>query len=191
MMKKLILLLSVITLASCSTCMLAQIPPQYLYVDASCGAALPNYVTKIRVTDNCQVVSVDQTPSPGSWLTVPTTTVLIRATDNFNNQTDLMFTVTLIDTIAPTIEVTDTTLVTRVYEVVDGLYDTADRILARQVWFEESTAPDSLWTDEDFCNSTLLTWTDPCKAFTGEGMRVWTFISQADTVMIQPKAIVL
>ncbi len=164
--------------------MLGQIPPQYLYMDQTCGAALPDYLTKISVTDNCQVDTVWQSPTRGSWLTVPTTTVLIRAIDNFNNHTDMVFTVTLIDTIAPTITVTDTTLITRVYEVADGLYDIAERMLARQVWFEESTAPDSLWTDDDFCNSTLLTWTDPCKAFTGEGYRVHTFISQADSVYI-------
>ena len=101
----------------------------------------------------------------------------------------MMFTVTLIDTVPPTITVTDTTLLTDAYDVLDGLYDTAERILAQQVWFEESTAPDSLWTDDDFCNSTLLTWTDPCKAFTGEGYRVHTFISQADTVIIQRKTL--
>jgi hypothetical protein len=60
-------------------------------------------------------------------------------------------------------------------------------MLARQMWFEESTAPDSLLTDDDFCNSTMLTWTDACKAFTGEGMRVHTFISPNDTVIIQTR----
>jgi hypothetical protein len=164
--------------------MIAQVPPQYLHVDASCGAALPNYLTKISVTDNCAVTSVEQTPSPGSWLTVPTTTVLIRAKDNFNNTTDMMFTVTLIDTIAPTITVTDTTLITRVYQVAGGLYDIAERMLAQQVWFEERNAPDSLITNEDYCNSILLTWTDPCKAFTGEGFRIHTFISPTDSVYI-------
>ena len=188
-MKRLLYLIMIITLASCSTCMLGQIPPQYLHVDSTCGAALPDYLRAISVTDNCEVASVEQTPSAGSWLTQPTTTVLIRATDNFGNRTDMMFTVTLIDTVPPTITVTDTTLLTDAYDVLDGLYDTAERILAQQVWFEESTAPDSLWTDDDFCNSTLLTWTDPCKAFTGEGYRVHTFISQADTVIIQRKTL--
>lgn len=167
-MKKAIFLLSIV-LSSCSTCMIGQIPSQYLYVDSTCGAALPDYLTKINVTDNCQVVSVEQTPSPGSWLTVPTTTVLIRATDNFNNRTDMMFTLTLIDTI-PTITVTDTTLITKAYDVADSLYDIAEKIIAQQLWHGDGAAPDSLWTDDDFCNSTLLTWTDPCKGVHGRGL---------------------
>ena len=180
-MKKLIFLLSII-LSSCSTCMIAQIPPQYLYVDSTCGAALPDYLTKISVTDNCQVASVEQTPSPGSWLTVPTTTVLIRATDNFNNRTDMMFTVTLIDTIPPTITVTDTTLITDAYNVVDGLYDIAERMLARQVWFEESMAPDSLLADGDFLNDYLVCYTAPGKAWGFDGIRLWTFAKPGTSI---------
>ena len=185
-MKKLLFLLSVVIFSSCS-CLLSQIPPQYLYVDETCGAALPDYLSKVQATDNCGIDTLWQSPTMGTWLTEPATTVLIRAIDKFGNHTDLMFTVQLLDTVPPVITVTDSTLLVSAYDHLNTLYDTADRILARQVWFEESTAPDSLWTDDDFCNSTMLTWTDPCKAFTGEGMRVWTFISQADTVMIQPK----
>jgi len=186
-MKKLLFLLSVILLASCG-CVYPQIPPQYLQIDSTCGAALPDYLPMIRVTDNCQVVSIEQSPSAGSWLTIPTTTVLIRATDNFNNHTDLMFTVTLTDTIGPEIDVLDSTLLVKAYDTIDGLYDMADRMLAQQVWFEESMASDTLPTaDEDYCNGIMLTWTDPCKAFTGEGFRIHTFIGQRDTVIIQPK----
>lgn len=99
----------------------------------------------------------------------------------------MLFTVFLLDTIPPVITA-DTTLLVNAYGFIDNLYNTAERMLARQVWFEESQAPDSLITDEDFCNSTLLTWTDACKMFTGEGYRVHTFISPADTVIIQPKS---
>ena len=185
MMKKLIFLLIAIACASCSTCMLGQIPPQFLYVDSTCGAALPNYLTKIRVTDNCQVVSVDQTPSPGSWLAVPTTTVLIRATDNFNNRTDLMFTVTLIDTVPPLIELADSTLITDVYHKIDAVYNIADRMLAYSDLWSTAQIPDSIPVYENYWNDVLVAWTDPGHAFTGEGMRVWTFAHPGDTLIIR------
>ena len=184
-MKKLLFLLSIILLSSC-TCLIGQIPPQYLYVDQSCGAAMPDFLSKIRVTDNCEIDTVWQSPTYGTWLTQPANSAMIRAIDKFGNYTDVLFTVFLVDTIPPVITA-DSTLLVNSYGFIDSLYDTAERMLARQVWFEESTAPDSLWTDDDFCNSTLLTWSDPCKAFTGEGYRVHTFISPADTVIIQRK----
>lgn len=185
-MKKLLFLLFAIAMTSC-TCMMSQsIPAQYLYVNEECGAALPNYLTKVTATDNCAIDTIWQHPTYGTWLTEPATTVLIRAVDNFGNYTDLMFTVHLLDTVPPVITA-DTTMLVNSYGFIDTLYDTAERMLARQVWFEESTAPDSLWTDDDFCNSTMLTWTDPCLAFTGEGHRIHTFISPADTVIIQRK----
>jgi hypothetical protein len=184
-MKKLLFLLSIILLSSC-TCIIGQIPPQYLYVDETCGAAMPDFLTKIQVTDNCEIDTVWQSPTYGTWLTAPANNAMIRAIDKFGNHTDVLFTVFLLDTVPPVITV-DTTMLVNSYGFIDTLYDTAERMLARQVWFEESTAPDSLWTDDDFCNSTLLTWTDPCLAFTGEGHRVHTFISRADTVIIQRK----
>ena len=185
-MKKLLFLLSIVLLSSCS-CLMSQIPPQYLYVDQSCGAAMPDYLTKIRVTDNCEIDTVWQSPTFGTWLTAPANNAMIRAIDKFGNHTDVLFTVFLLDTIPPVITA-DTTMLVNAYGHIDNLYNTAERMLARQVWFEESQAPDSLITDEDFCNSTLLTWSDACKMFTGEGYRVHTFISPADTVIIQPKS---
>ena len=184
-MKKLLFLLSIILLSSCS-CLIGQIPPQYLYVDQSCGAAMPDYLAKIRLTDNCEIDTVWQSPTFGTWLTQPANNAMIRAVDKFGNHTDVLFTVFLLDTIPPVITA-DTTMAVNAYGFIDNLYNTAERMLARQVWFEESTAPDSLITDEDFCNSTMLTWSDPCLAFTGEGHRVHTFITPADTVIIQKK----
>jgi len=184
-MKKFFILSLVTLFLSGCGCLMSQMPPQYLQVDQSCGAALPDYLPMIKVTDNCQVVSVEQTPSAGSWLTVPTTTVLIRATDNFNNHTDLMFTVTLVDTISPVIVVTDTTLIVKAYDVIDSMYDNAERALARQMWYDEGLLPDSLLTSEDYCNNIMLTWTDPCKAFTGEGFRIHTFVNSGDTLIFR------
>jgi hypothetical protein len=189
-MKKLLFLLSIILLSSCS-CLLSQVPPQHLYVGDGCGAALPDYLTKINVSDNCEIDTVYQSPTRGTWLTAPTTTVLIRAIDKFSNFTDMMFTVTLLDTVPPVITVTDSTLISAVYDQINTVYNIADRMLARQeMWFdanfdwEAAAIPDSIQPTNEYANKTLLTWTDPLHAFTGEGMRVHTFVEPGDTIII-------
>ena len=188
-MKKLTILIAITAalLTSCSQCLIGQVPTTYLHVDESCGAAMPDLRPMLRWTDNCQMDTVEQTPTPGSWLTEQYNTVHFRAFDRFRNFTDVLGSVELLDTIPPQLVGVDSTWVVQAYEYIDKLYDTAERMLAHQVWYEESIAPDSLWTDDDFCNSTLLTWTDPCKAFTGEGFRIHTFISPQDTVIIQAR----
>ena len=180
-MKKLLFLLSIILLSSCS-CVIGQIPAQYLYVDQSCGAALPDYLTKIRVTDNCAIDTVWQSPTRGTWLTQPATTVLIRAIDNFGNHTDVMFTVHLLDTVPPVITA-DTTMLVSAYGYIDNLYNTAEKMLARQVWFEESTAPDSLLVGGDFMNDYLVCYTAPGKAWGMDGYRVWTFAKPGTSII--------
>jgi len=46
-MKKLFILSVFALLISGCTCIISQIPPQYLQVDATCGAALPDYLPLI------------------------------------------------------------------------------------------------------------------------------------------------
>lgn len=75
-MKKLLFLFSIILLSSC-TCLIGQIPPQFLIVDQTCGAAMPDYLTKIRVTDNCEIDTVWQSPTRGTWLTQPANNAMI------------------------------------------------------------------------------------------------------------------
>ena len=185
-MKKIIILFSVLLLISGCKCVMSQsIPPQYLYVDARCGAALPDYLPLFRFTDNCAIDTVWQSPTRGTWLTAPTTTVLIRATDVFNNHTDLMFDVTLVDTVPPVIELADSSLITNVYEKIDAIYNIADKMLARTDLWASTQIPDSIPVWEDYFNDVLVCWTDPGHAFTGEGMRVWTFAQSGDTLIIR------
>lgn len=183
-MKKLLFLLSIILLSSC-TCLIGQIPPQYLYVDETCGAAMPDYLTKIRVTDNCEIDTVWQSPTRGTWLTQPANNAMIRAIDRFGNHTDVLFTVNLIDTVPPVIEIVDSTLITDVYGKIDAVYNIADRMLARTDLWNTSQIPDSIPVYEDYWNDVLVCWTDPGHAFTGEGMRVWTFVQPGDTLIIR------
>lgn len=67
-MKKLLFLLSIVLLSSC-TCLLSQIPPQYIYINENCEAVLPDYLTKVTATDNCNLASLIQIPEGGSILT--------------------------------------------------------------------------------------------------------------------------
>lgn len=180
-------------LSSC-TCLFTQVPPQYLYVDNTCGAALPDYLPKFTYSDNCEIDTVWQSPTRGTWLTVPTTTVLIRAIDKFNNHTDIMFNVTLIDSVPPKIILNDSTLITENYTKINNMYNLADRMLAyNELWFDANfdyeavNIPDTLQPLQQYFNKTLITWTTPALAFTGKGSRVHTFISDSDTLIIEPK----
>lgn len=184
-MKKVIILLTIV-LSGCSTCIMSQsIPSQFIYVDETCGAAMPDYLPYFTFTDNCGIDTVWQSPTRGTWLTVPTTNCMIRAIDNFGNFTDLLFNVTLVDTVPPTITLTDSTLISGVYEKIDAVYNIADRMLARTELWANTVMPDTIPVYEDYWNDVLVAWTDPGHAFTGEGMRVWTMVQLGDTLIIR------
>jgi len=184
-MKKLMLILFAAVLAGC-TCIKSQtIPPQFLYLGEDCGIAMPNYIPMFEYNDNCGIDTVWQSPTYGTWLTAPTTNCMIRAIDKFGNYTDLLFNVTLVDTVPPTISLIDSTLISGNYEKIDALYNIADRILARTDLWATAHIPDSIPVYEDYWNDVLVCWTDPGHAFTGEGMRVWTFARQGDTLIIR------
>jgi hypothetical protein len=192
-MKKLILLLSVVLMTSCA-CLTGQIPAQSLYVNDECGAALPDYRLRMTFTDNCQIDTVEQTPSPGSWLTQRYNTVLIRAIDNFQNHTDVLFSVELIDTIGPALVRWDTTLITDAFGKISTLYNVADRMLAyEEMWFDANFdwaaagIPDSLQPTNEYFNKVMLTWSSPGLAFGLPGSRVHTFVTPGDTLVIPPE----
>ena len=189
-MKKMILILFAAIMTSC-TCVMSQIPSQSLYVDQSCGAALPDYRLRMTFTDNCQIDTVEQTPTPGSWLTQRYNTVLIRAIDNFQNHTDVLFSVELIDTIGPALVRWDTTLITDAFEKISTLYNVADRMLAyEEMWFDANFdwaaagIPDSLQPTNEYFNKVMLTWSSPGLAFGLPGSRIHTFVTPGDTLII-------
>ena len=45
-------------LTGCSNCLVGQVPTTYLYVDETCGAAMPDLRPMLRWTDNCQMDTV-------------------------------------------------------------------------------------------------------------------------------------
>ena len=189
-MKKIILLLSVVLMTSCS-CLIGQVPHQTLYLDSTCGAALPDYRPLLTFRDNCAIDTIEQDPTPGSWLTTKYTTVLIRAYDTFQNFTDVMFTVELIDTVPPELIGVDSTLITSNFDKITSLYNVADRLLAYEEMYFDSAfdwaaagIPDSIIPDNQYFNYVMLTWTAPGLAFGLPGQRVHTFVLPGDTIVI-------
>lgn len=205
-MKKIIILLSIIlTLGGCA-CLYSQVPPQSLFIDETCGAAVPDYRPLLHFSDNCGIDTIEQSPTPGTWLTTRFNTVMIRATDAYGNNTDVLFSLELLDSTPPVLDSIDASLIAQVYQNVSSLYNTADRLLAlNEMWFDD-TFP---WDDIEFqyidslgvtqtlrgipaelqptnlyCNYTMVTATPACYAFLGEGARYTVFVKPGDTFTI-------
>lgn len=102
-MKKLIFLAIVSVFLSSCVCTLAQIPPQFVYAGVGCTAPLPDYKSKVTATDNCAIKILEQIPASGYLLTATNQVVdvTIKATDVFNNTSQVTFSVTLLDTVKP------------------------------------------------------------------------------------------
>ena len=195
-MKKLFILLSIL-LSGCS-CLLSQIPPQVIYAGATCTAPLPNYLTRITATDNCEIASMIQTPVAGVLLTPinKTATVTVKATDASGNFRQIVFTVTLIDTIKPVFTI-DPLLLALNYEQIGNIYNYADKLLENQMAFTDRQIADTtvfpeskfpnlrnVYEDSTYFKRTMLTWTAKGHAVTGFGTRAMTFISDNDSIAI-------
>lgn len=188
-MKKLIFLAVVLVFTSCK-CILCQIPPQFIYAGENCSAPLPNYVEKVTVTDNCALASVVQTPSPGFLLnsTNQLVNVTIKAMDVFNNSSQVSFTVQLLDTIPPTIN--GMGLEANTYDMIDGMYDRADRMVASLMDNFDATFPyeqfglDRNSQDSTFYKYGMMVWTYPAHAINNIGSRYWTFHHAGDTLIL-------
>jgi len=190
-MKKLIILFAVVLLASSCTCLIGQVPPQSLYVGSDCGAAMPDYRLRLTFSDNCGIDTVEQTPTPGTWLTARYNTVLIRAYDNFRNYTDVMIQIELIDTVGPALVGWDSTLISDAFGKITTLYNVADRMLAYQEqWFDENFdwaaagIPDSIRPTNEYFNKVMMTWTSPGLGFGLPGNRIHRFVNPGDTLII-------
>ena len=79
----------------------------------------------------------------------------------------------------------DSSLISNVYEKIDAVYNIADRMLRELNLWATAQIPDSIPVWQDYYNDVLVCWTDPGNAFTGEGMRVWTFAQAGDTLIIR------
>ena len=193
-MKKLLFLLSIILLSSC-TCIMSQVPPLTLQITHDCGVAMPDYRPLLRWTDNCRVDTVEQTPTPGTWLTEKFNTVHFRAYDNFRNHTDALTSLELIDTIPPVLVGVDSTLIASEYDRANNLYDQAERIIASMDWWQ--SWPDSIPIYEDYANYYLVCYSSPLYAFRDRmpvenPVRAWTFAKPGTTITFTaPNEIIL
>jgi uncharacterized protein YceK len=175
--------LALILLSGCG-CILSQIPPQKIYAGASCTATLPNYLTKITASDNCEIVSFTQVPAAGYLLT-PTnkvTTVVVKATDASGNFKQVSFTVTLLDTIKPLLDTIAPELLAYTHTQIQDIYNFGDRLIARQEellmqqsWIDSIPGLREKLQDSTYFKKTMLTWTAKGHAVTGYGQRIFTW----------------
>lgn len=142
-MKKLLFILPFILCGCATECIIAQIPPQTIYINADCSATLPDYRAKITVTDNCQIKSIVQLPAPGVKITGKTL-VTITATDVFGNFTEASFNVTPVDTIPPVILYNETSAEAD-NDAILKMYERADAVMVEyQTWWNNQFPWDSL-----------------------------------------------
>lgn len=199
-MKKIFVIMLAITMYSC--CALSQIPPQKIYAGAGCSAPLPNYLTRITATDNCEIASLTQVPAPGFMLTaaLKTTNVTVKATDASGNFRQIVFSVTLLDTIKPVFTI-DATLLTINMEQIGTIYNYADKLVENQMAFMDRQIADTtvfpeaqfpnlrnVYEDSTYYKKTMLTWTTKAHAITGYGYRAFTFFdADRDTIIFSRK----
>lgn len=191
-MKKIAILLGFVAMYSC-TCQIAvsQVPPQYLLVDENCQAILPDYTTDeyITVTDNCGVKSKVQTPAPGYILDAANKTVevTIRATDNFDNFSEIKFMVTAKDEQPPVISPTGD-FIADAWNKIHGMYDVVERMVAEQEAYfdahfdwDAAGIPVELRPLNQYDTKILSLLVSPAHAKTGYGGRLIWFESNKDT----------
>jgi hypothetical protein len=200
-MKKILFILIAILVSGCG-CILSQIPPQKIYAGAGCTAPIPNYLTKITATDNCEIASLTQIPAAGTLLTSSNkvATVTIKATDASGNFRQIVFTVTLLDTIKPVFQIDPTLAVIQLPKQIGELNNMADLMLEynmsaldREIadTSEASVFPPSqypnlrnVYQDSTYYKAMMITWTAKGHAKTGFGHRYTTFVNDADSIML-------
>ena len=105
-MKKILFLFTVILLSSCNkTCLLSQVATQTITAGTNCSAPIPDFKGLVTVTAGCSGSVLTQTPLPGTIITAPNTTVVLKATSPNGkwSQTSFLMIMNIIDTITPQI----------------------------------------------------------------------------------------
>ena len=196
-MKRIIYLLSLVILSSCTVCTIAQIPPQYLYVGENCSAVLPDYLPSVTVSDNCELLSITQEPQAGLILNSSNNqvTVKISAWDKSGNMSQIEFLVSIVDTIPPLIipnndllteDLTPHEIHNRNHEIVMSMYDQADRALIKNDSLFMTLFPWDKFPgidpfkenmSLDYFTKNMVIRTAPTHAYTGHGYRIITFES--------------
>ncbi len=75
-----------------------------LYLEEGCTMGLLDYTGSVSFTDNCDdSPEIVQSPLPGTMISGSANTVVLTATDDAGNSSDVSFNISVTDTIAPTI----------------------------------------------------------------------------------------
>jgi hypothetical protein len=128
-MKKLFLFLFASMLLCQCACVLSQVPPQYIYADVNCTALIPDYKSKVVVTGGCSGFIITQLPASGTILTVVNSpqNILIKAINPSGKNSQLSFTLTMLDTITPKITPLPELLTYQLNQSRE-LYNAADKV---------------------------------------------------------------
>lgn len=173
-MKKLLFIIAVFAFVGCNC--IAQLPPQYIYVDSTCQAVLPDYTANVTVRDNCQVLGVSQSPEAGYILNAvdQTVDVTITALDNFGNESYMIFEVIAVDTIPPIIEpdsvllnsynIYQNNLIKQYHKTILADLERADEVHPDTTWLSDGTyitkeqtlAEDSTFTQTWYENNMVV-----------------------------------
>lgn len=143
-MKRLVILLTLALLMSC-VCT-PQLDDQTIYLDDSCKVELPDYRPLVKAQDNCDIVSLEQDPVPGTIFNfIGVVPAKITATDLSGNVDSANFHIFLIDTIPPKI-ILDTSAVAHTPEQQDLLFTLWYNSVKYDMYNTE--LPDSIYIDE-------------------------------------------
>lgn len=186
-MKKIVFIMIAVLFSGCK-CMLSQIPPQKVFATpSSCSALLPDYRLKVTVSDNCEISSFTQFPQPGFLLTPSNKSaqVTLKAVDGSGNFRQIIFNVTLIDTVKPVFTIDSTLLsyqtkqIMDIYGFVESLIAETDKNLMKQTWIDSIPGLRAKLRDSSFHKQMLIVASYPKP----DGTRS-RFITFADTVKL-------
>ncbi|TVR85831.1 MAG: HYR domain-containing protein, partial [Saprospirales bacterium] len=94
---------SVITTDTLPPTLTCPVVTDSIYVDGSCDALVPDYVSMVSASDSCGIASVTQYPAMGDSIGLGVHTVVLTAEDNNGNISTCNIELTVLDTMAPTL----------------------------------------------------------------------------------------
>lgn len=131
-MKRVFILLALTLLMSC-VC-LPQLPTQTIYVDSTCSVVLPDYRPLVKAIDNCDLVSIEQVPEPGTVFNYSgILDVTMTAVDISGNRTEAIVEVLMIDTIPPKIIIDSNQSMINAFDYLDAFQATVNPYISDSV----------------------------------------------------------
>lgn len=127
-MKRLLFILSVITICSCKApCLLGQYQNQLIFANSNCVAIIPDFTLKAMITGGCTGFTVLQIPEAGTIVTT-NTPMIIRAISPNGKVDQVNFMAIFTDTVTPKITFPLADIDT-LLKKSNQLYDIADNMV--------------------------------------------------------------